>query len=115
MQTLENVTDQSSIVIKVDFTDEAGDPVSPESASWTLTDGNEEVINSRQDVSITALSETVYISLTANDLIAKQECDPAKNTRIFVVTSTYISSLTGDTLQARQGATFVIDNLPDPE
>lgn len=56
-------------VITVDFYDEDGAAVTPNTASWTLRKAKTgEIINSREDVSISPLDTSVDIVLSGNDL-----------------------------------------------
>lgn len=49
------------------FTDETGASVTPQSATWTLTDNAGNVVNSRSAVSITPAS-TIVVLLSGDDL-----------------------------------------------
>lgn len=60
--------ERSTYVITASFTDEDGDAVTPATMTWTLTDTSGNVINSRQDVSISSLSTSVDVVLSGADL-----------------------------------------------
>ena len=55
-------------VVGVSFSDEDGNSVTPDSATWTLTDSDGDVVNNRQDVNISSLSESIEILLQGADL-----------------------------------------------
>ena len=118
MQRLAPVQDQSSIVIQCDFADENGDAVTPTAVTWTLTDGNGDVVNDRQNKTASP-AQTVYIPLQGDDLDYNEEAEsdgpgwPAENQRILVASATYLSALTGTTLLVNAGARFDIHDLPD--
>lgn len=63
-----SVNEKSSAVFTVDFVNELGAPVTPNSAMWTLHTEIGTVINSRQDVTITPLASSVEIVLNNDDL-----------------------------------------------
>jgi len=96
--------EESTYIVAAAFTDEDGAPVSPVTVSWTLTDIDGAVINSRQDVSETP-DTTVNIVLTDDDLVVS-----GSSTRVVTVSATYNSDYgTGLTLKA--AATFNLENL----
>ena len=110
MEQLANATDQSSYIVKVEFTDESGDDVSPASAQWTLTDGDEAIVNSRDAVEITNPGSTVYVALSGDDLIAGDT--RADRLRCLVVEGSYVSSLTGTAMPIKEAIKFYIEDLP---
>ena len=64
-------TQQGSFEVLVEMQDpETGKAVSPVTLSWTLTDSNKNVINSRENVavSITAGQKQTRIFLSGNDI-----------------------------------------------
>jgi hypothetical protein len=68
MQILKNtVAEQSTCVVQCDFCDIDNAPITPKSVSWTLFDKQKNVINNRQNVSITP-AQSVKIVLTGDDL-----------------------------------------------
>jgi len=107
-----SVKDKGSFVERVDFLDDVGDPTTPLSASWTLTDGNGNTINQRQDVAITPLSPTAYIEVYGDDLDYDEAGTRADNTRIIVVSFTYLSALTGSVLPQKRDIRCLITDLP---
>ena len=96
----------STFVITVSFYDETNAPVSPSSASWTLTDRTgTKVINGRENVSI-APAETVDIVLTGNDLAITPETG---RERILTIQYEY-SSTAGSGLKGKDWVYFTIDD-----
>ena len=77
---------KSSFIVTVVFLDENGLAVIPLSATWSLTDGEGLVINSRTAVVITPLASSVAIVLSGNDLKYSDG-----NQRVLTVTATYNS------------------------
>lgn len=61
----------STFVINIAPTDEDGAAVTPNTATWTLTDENGNVINSRLDVSIGTPSTSMDVVLSGADLPGK--------------------------------------------
>jgi|GEM_PF-953247 len=116
MDQLASARDRSSYVVKVDFTDENGDTVVPTAATWTLTDGNGEVVNERSQTTIGSLAATVYLALSGDDLEYQTDDDDDTqrllNLRVVVVEATYTSSLTGGPLPVKKAIKFKIEDLP---
>lgn len=89
----------------VTFTDETGASVTPSAVTWTLTDISGNVINSRQDVSVTpgaSVSFAIYgddLAVSGNDV-----------RRLLLVEWTYSSSL-GSNLPGKAQASFSIADL----
>lgn len=57
-----------SVGMKITIVDENGDALTPTAATWTLTDLEGTVINSRTDVAITPLASEMTVILSGNDL-----------------------------------------------
>ena len=112
MEQLANADDKSSYIIQCDFTDDSGEPVSPVSATWTLTDGNGDIVNTREDQPITALNSTIYIALSGDDLDVDEDGARAKNMRCLIVEATYNSTLTGGILPLKKAVKFQVTDLP---
>jgi hypothetical protein len=105
-----NAQEKSTYVITANFKDEAGQDVTPTSATWTLTDEDGTVINSRQAVAISPLAASVDIVLTGADLAVDTGFSGDAQERVFTIEAVYDSSLgTGLTLKAE--ARFNVDNL----
>lgn len=99
--------EKSTLVVTVAFTDENGDAVTPTAATWTLTDGQGAVINSRSAVAISSLSTSVTIVLSGDDLAIS---DPDVLDRVLLVEATYNSSA-GSGLPAKKEYSFNVNNL----
>lgn len=100
--------EKSTYVITCAFKNEDNEAVIPNSGlTWTLTDLNGVVINSRENVAISSAS-TVYIVLSGNDL---QIINSAKSSedRLITVEGTYNSDL-GTNLPIKQVVRFTITN-----
>ena len=108
-----NARDRGSYIEQVDFTDESGAAVTPISATWSLTDGNGAIVNTRKDIAVTGLNSTVYIAMSGADLAYNPTGTRTDNERILVVKATYLSSLTGTQLPLNKAVKFAISDLPD--
>jgi len=100
--------EQSTYVVTLTFKDEDGNSVSPNSIKWTLTDSAGNVINSRQDVSISPAS-SVSIVLRGDDL-ALQASESDVGQRILTVEATYDSDK-GSNLPLKDELSFYVVNL----
>ncbi len=105
-----NAQEKSTYVITAAFKDENGQDVVPDSATWTLTDEDGTVINSRQDVTISSLAASVNIVLTCADLAVDTGFAGTAQERIITVSATYTSSL-GSGLCLKSAAKFNVENL----
>lgn len=70
-----NAIEESTYKIIVAFAKEDGTDLVPISATWTLTDSDGNVINSRQNITITGLAPKVPIYLSGKDLSVPGEND----------------------------------------
>ena len=103
-----NAIEESTFVINVAFTDEDGDATTPTAATWTLTDCDGSIMNSREDVTISSLDTNVDVVLSGDDLALQSSTDDGK--RVFLVEGTYDSTLaTG--LQFKDQCDFYIADL----
>ena len=82
--------ERSTYVITATYEDEDGNPITPTTATWTLTDGEGKVVNSRLDVAIAAPSTSDDIVLQGDDLVCISRRD---ETRILTMEITYTSAL----------------------
>ena len=83
-------TESSTYIVNATFTDEEGDPLTPTSLTWTLTDDEGNVINSRSAVVVSSPASSNDIVLSGDDL------DPGDSEQadlIFTTNATYNSSL----------------------
>lgn len=96
------------------FLDEDGEPVTPNSGmTWTLTDGLGNVVNAREDVSITAAS-TITIVLSAKDLaIDSSDASYYDVARKVTVEGTYDSTAYGNGLPIKDEVTFSIEDVEE--
>ena len=81
-------TDLSTYVVRVSFFDENGDPTTPLTALWTLTDDVNNVINGRDQEPIVSPAQIEDILLTDDDLAFSDG-----ENRVLTVESTYDSDL----------------------
>ena len=107
---LDDVMDRSTKVIELNLVDENGAAVIPETAAFTLTDGNYTIINGRENVAIIPLDSSLAVILSGNDLIAGE----TENERIryLVIKTTYNSATYGNNLPHNNACTFGIIDLP---
>jgi hypothetical protein len=102
------ICEKSTAVITVSFSDEDGNAVAPDSMTWTLTDRNGNVINSRQDVVLSSPTSTEVIVLSGDDLQIVDSDDDG--VRILTFEGTYTSAL-GSGLPLVDACSFVVENL----
>lgn len=105
--TLANAIEESTYAITISFTDDTGAAVVPTSATWTLTDAQGTVVNSRSAVTISSLAASKTIVLSANDLSLAGYFG---KDRILTVEAVYTSSL-GSGLPMKQEVRFTITDL----
>ncbi len=87
---LTTVADEGgTYIVRATYYDEDDNAVTPDSVTWTLTDGNGKIVNSREDVSIASPSTYNDIVLGANDLRCSGNRD---ETRVMVVKYVYDSA-----------------------
>jgi len=103
---LEDAIKDSTKVINIALNDEDGAAATPTLAKWKLTDEKGTVINSRSEVTISPLSESMDVVLKGPDLsFQATENDIAY--RRFIVWGTYNSDL-GAGLPFYGSATFKV-------
>ena len=102
-----NAIEKSTFVITASFTDEDGNAVTPNELTWTLSDSDGTVINSRQDVSLTPAT-SVDILLQGDDLVVSGNRDDRR--RIVLIEGTY-NSAAGSDLPIRDEVKFQIVDL----
>ena len=97
----------STYIINAAFTDEDGSAAALKTGStWSLTDTAGNIINSREDQTITAGSTDVDIVLTCADLLIGTNAEE----RIIYIDGTYDSTL-GNDLCLKDEAHFFITDL----
>lgn len=102
----DNAQEEGTLVLNIAWYDEDGNAVTPSAATWTLTDLDGNVINSRQDVSISSLSTSNDVVLKGDDLAIS----PYGVNRQLLAKWTYTSSA-GSGLPATHAYQFKIDNM----
>lgn len=98
--------EQSTYIVSITPTDENGDAVTVNAMTWTLTDLQGNVINSRLDVALTPAT-VMYIVLSASDLALYGK---DTETRAILVEGDYDSSL-GSNLPLKEEIRFDIVNF----
>lgn len=95
----------------ITFADDADNTVSPDTATWTLTDTDGNVINERSEVDISSPSTTERIVLYGDDLEPVGDVESAADTyaRRLLVEGTYTSDL-GASLPMAQEFAFTVNN-----
>jgi len=102
--------EESSYLIQVLFKDGDGNAVVPNAVTWTLTDVEGNVINSRTAVVATPAS-TVNILLSGDDLALGVTVGHVKRIkRILTIQATYTSSY-GVNLPLKSSVEFEVENL----
>jgi|JI10StandDraft_1071094.scaffolds.fasta_scaffold509666_2 hypothetical protein len=104
----EKVNEESTAILRVTFTDSDGNAVIPQSATWTLSDRDNEVVNGKSDVTISPLASTVDILLKGDDLKLPF---PRERVRRVLVKAIYDSSTYGDDLPFNEEFEFTITDL----
>ena len=104
----EKVNERSTAILSVTFKDSDGALVVPKSATWTLSDGDNAVVNSRSEVPISPLASTVHIVLHGDDLALPV---PRERTRRVLVEAIYDSATYGIDLPMNEEFEFNIVDL----
>jgi len=82
--SLIEIMEGSTFTLEVEVTNSSGVAVTPTAGTWTLTDRDGSVINSRSNIAITPLGEVMTVNLAADDLeILDQTND--REYRLFTV------------------------------
>jgi len=105
--------EESTLVIQTSFTNEDGEAETPLTLTWTLTDENGTVINSREDVEVSSPAASNDIVLSGDDLsmlAAEVTAGDITVERRFLVEATYNSDLGAD-LPLKDVVRFQIRNL----
>jgi hypothetical protein len=101
------VLERSTIALVASFRDENDDLVTPQAITWTLTDGDGNVINSREDQSVSP-ANTITIVLSGDDLSLASGDD---GRRQVVIHGTYDGDLGAD-LPVVGLLEFTVRNIP---
>ncbi|OEU68511.1 MAG: hypothetical protein BBJ57_07475 [Desulfobacterales bacterium PC51MH44] len=101
----ETATEGSSFQVTATFFDESGNPVAPTALTWTLTDLDGSIVNSREDVVISTPSSEESILLEGDDL-AVDGNDQVQ--RIVTFVGTYDSATHGNDKPLVDQSSFTI-------
>jgi len=101
--------EKGTYILTFNFTDDNGTATNPETLTWTLTDSAGNVINSREDESVSNPTSSEDVVLSGDDL-ALQTGESGKVARIVTVEATY-DSFSGLDLPLRDYAIFYIVDL----
>lgn len=98
----------SSFEVRIDWEDEQGNSVAPDTMVWTLHDGDNNTINDREAVAISTPVATELLFLEGNDLAIFGR-DPVK--RFITFEGTYTSPVHGASKPLRDVVDFTINPL----
>jgi hypothetical protein len=101
--------EQGTYAIDVAFVDDAGAPVVPTAATWTLTDQRGVVVNGRDQVAISSLASTISIPLSGLDLAYAPGLYLGMRREVLI--EFVYSSALGSGLSGKVAATFDIQPL----
>jgi hypothetical protein len=108
MTILENkAVEESTYAIVIAFKDSAGNDVIPTTLTWSLSDKDGTIINSRENVSIVTPAASVTVTLEGDDLALADENDPL---RFFIVEGVYDDPALGNGKPIRGEVAFEIAN-----
>ena len=101
----------STFFITCTFTDEDDVLVTPTSIMWTLTDKEENIVNAREQVSVSPLDSEIDIILSGDDLLAQSTENKYQEylDRYIIIEAEY-DGATG-TYPIRDSAWFQVQNL----
>ena len=104
--------EESTFAITAAFTDSAGNAVVPNSLTWSLSDRDGTIINSREDVAIATPAASTTVVLSGDDLAL---ADPDNSIRVFIIKGNYDDPTLGNGLPIQDEAIFEIENLTNIE
>jgi len=97
----------STYVVRATYYDEDDNAVTPDSVTWTLTDGDGVIVNAREDV-------TIAIPGTYNDIVCGGDdlrCSSGRDeTRVMVVEYIY-DSAAGSNLTGTAQVSFIVQHI----
>ena len=102
------INEKSTYRVTAACTDSTGASVTPKTATWTLTDYDGTVINSRTAVAITPTAATMTMVLTGADLAITSGKD---GRRILLVEAIYDSATDGTDRYLKKEHKFTVSNL----
>lgn len=105
---LEPAIELSSFEVRIDWEDEQGNSIPPDTMTWTLHDIDNNTVNDREAETIAVPAATELIFLEGNDL-AIQGKDPVK--RYVTFEGTYTSPVHGAGKPLRDVVDFTINPL----
>jgi len=103
----DHATELGTYHVVAAFDDEDGAGIAPATLTWTLTDRDGNIVNSRSAVNVAGPSTSNTITLQGTDLAL---LGGQTNDRIFTIEWTYDSTY-GAGLPGKEQATFIIDPL----
>lgn len=105
---LEPAIELSSFEIRVDWADEQGNSVAPDTMTWTLHDIDNQVVNEREDevIAVPAATELLFLEGLDLEIFGK---DPVK--RYVTFEGTYTSPVHGGNKPLRDVVDFTINPL----
>ena len=101
--------EESTVKLTITFTDENDDAATPTSINWTLTDGDGDIINSRDEVAVDVPASSIVLALTGDDLAIQPGETGEFVKRIFTLKAVYSSDL-GSDLPLVDSLTFPLKN-----
>ena len=102
--------EKATYVITLNFEDEDGDPVVPDSITWTLSTAAGDIVNSREDVAVAVPAASVDIVLSGDDLaVLTGETNTVVSRRMTV--EAVVDTDAGNDLPVKDEVIFVIENL----
>lgn len=101
------VNEESTLVVLCEFLDEDGLAVTPTSASWTLTDEDGNVVNSRSAVALSPSVGSATVVMTGADLAMT----PGHNGKRKLLVEALYNSTRGTGLYLKKEYAFSITNL----
>ena len=103
----DTANEKSTFALELAITDENGDPLTPNTLTWTLTNLAGNVINERAGIEIATPASTVTVVLSGDDLALPERAAPL---RVVTLEGTYDSDL-GNDLPLKEEVQFPIRNL----
>ena len=103
-----DAVEKSTYAITASFTDEDGAAEDIKTLTWTLSDSSGNIVNSREDESVTTPGSSESIVLSGDDLEFMGSDDAGD--RVLTISATYDSAL-GTDLPLKDSAAFTVINL----
>lgn len=101
--------ERSTYIVSAAFTDDEGVEVTPDSITWTLTDDDGSVINSRLNVAVAMTASSIDIVLSGSDL-ALQLNESGDVIRVLKISAVYTSDA-GSNLPLIDDARFILQDI----